>query len=41
MLTSIYITLATEHHDEGHGHAAKHEGGGHGHDEGHGEKAHA
>lgn len=40
LLTSIYITLATEHHDEGHGHghAAKHDGE-HGHGEA--EKAHA
>lgn len=41
LLTSIYITLATEHHDEGHGHGAKHGGDEHGHDDGHGEKAHA
>ena len=25
LLTSIYITLATEHHDEGHGHGKEHE----------------
>lgn len=40
LLTSIYITLATEHHDEGHGHGAK-PGHGHGESHGHDEAAHA
>lgn len=38
LLTSIYITLATEVHEHEHGHGEGH-GGGHGHD--HAEKAHA
>lgn len=42
LLTSIYISLATEgHEDHGHGEHGHDHGHGHGHEEGHGKAAHA